>query len=70
MAFAYNENDFALYANGNLIGSDTSGSVPTCDSFDFGLGPYGAGYAAKRTKQTILFPTRLTNAELAALTTI
>jgi len=70
MAFAYNENDFALYANGNLIGSDTSGSVPTCDSFDFGLGPYGAGYGAKRTKQTILFPTRLTNAELAALTTI
>ena len=70
MAFAYKENDFVLYANGSLIQADTSGSVPVCDSYDLGLGPYGAGLAAKRTKQTILFPTRLSNTELAALTTI
>ena len=70
MAFAYKENDFALYANGNLIDTDTSGSVPTCDSYDFGLGPYGAGFSGKRIKQSLLFTTRLSNDELAELTTI
>jgi len=70
MAFAYKENDFALYANGSLIGSDTSGSVPACDSYDLGLGPYGAGFSAKQTKQTALFNERLSNAELATLTTL
>ena len=70
MAFAYKENDFVLYANGNLIGADTSGSVPTCDTYDLGLGPYGTGYSPKRTKETTLYNTRLSNAELQALTTI
>ena len=71
MAFAYKENDFVLYANGSLIGSDNSGSVPACSSLDLGLGPYGVGqFGPKRTKQTLLFPTRLTNAQLAELTTL
>ena len=70
MAFAYKENDFALYANGSLIGSDTSGSVPACDSYDLGLGPYGVGFSGKQTKQTALFNERLTNEELATLTTL
>ena len=70
MAFAYKENDFALYANGSLIGSDNSGSVPACDSYDLGLGPYGVGFSGKQTKQTALFNERLSNAELATLTTL
>jgi len=70
MAFAYKENDFALYANGNLIQADTSGSVPSCDSYDFGLGPFGSGFSAKQTKKTMLFKTRLTNTQLAELTSI
>ena len=71
MAFAYKENDFVLYANGSLIGSDNSGSVPASSSLDLGLGPYGVGqFGPKQTKQTLLFKTRLTNQELQDLTTL
>ena len=31
IAFAYKNNDFALYINGVLAGTDTSGTVPTCN---------------------------------------
>ena len=29
-ALAYKQNDFAFYLNGNLVGVDNSGNVPTC----------------------------------------
>ena len=73
IAVAYKNNDFALYVNGVLRGSDTSGTVPTCSNL--GLGNYYNGGApaavnAKSIKQALLFKTRLTNAQLAELTTI
>jgi hypothetical protein len=62
VAFAYKANDFVLYVNGVLRASTTSGPVPTCSQvlLDHPL----------LTNEAVLFPTRLTNAELASLTTI
>jgi hypothetical protein len=68
IAFAYKQNDFVLYANGTQIGTDTSGTVPACDAFY--LGYYNGTFMPLQTNQAVLFPTRLTNAELASLTTL
>jgi hypothetical protein len=68
IAFAYKQNDFVLYANGTQIGTDTSGTVPACDAFY--LGYYNGTFMPLQTNEAILFKTRLTNAELASLTTI
>jgi hypothetical protein len=70
MAFAYKANDFAAYINGQLIGTDNSGAIVGLSELYFSY-PYGSGYNFPNTmNQAILFPTRLTNAELASLTTI
>ena len=67
IAGAYKANDFVLYVNGTQIGTDTSGTIPTCNYLDL----FGFGDAQPfQNNQTALFPTRLTNAELASLTTI
>jgi hypothetical protein len=70
-AIAYKANDFAFYINGSLVGSDVSGSVPTCGAIR--MENYNAvpTYQEKTAiKQMALFQERLTNAELATLTTI
>ena len=71
IAFAYKANDFALYVNGSQIGTDTSGSVPALNEVflgkRFGTDTY---IQADGTKQAVLFDTRLTNSELATLTTL
>ena len=68
MALAYKANDFALYVNGVSRGTDSSGSVPTCSRLQLGNGVLGPSDG--KTNQAVLFKTRLTNAELASLTTI
>ena len=67
IAAAYKANDFVLYVNGAQIGTDTSGTVPTCSQI--GLFNYDTSQSM-RYNQVALFPTRLTNAELATLTTL
>ena len=70
IAVAYKLNDFAFYVNGVQVAVDTSGAVPTSMSvFKFEDGAGGNVFFGK-VNQAILFPTRLTNAELATLTTI
>ena len=64
IAFAYKLNDFVIYVNGTLGGSDTSGTVPACSEMQIAPN-WGNG-----VNQAILFKTRLTNAELASLTTL
>jgi len=67
IAAVYKENDFALYVNGVQIGTDNSGTVPACSQ----LGLFA--YAQTQTviyNSAILFPTRLSNTDLAALTTL
>tara|TARA_R110000764_G_C10952724_1_gene377373 strand:- start:76 stop:1080 length:1005 start_codon:yes stop_codon:yes gene_type:complete len=70
VAYAYAANDFVLYMDGVQIGTDNAGSVPSCSLV--GLNGYtGANdFAEAKKSQAIVFKTRLTNAELAALTTI
>jgi len=68
-AFAYKQNDFAFYVDGNLIGTDTSGNVPTCS--EVYLGRYIDGVDREVSKKSFaLWKTRLTNTQLAQLTTI
>jgi len=70
IALAYKANDFAVYLDGALVHSDTSGSVPACSKLNVGSYvndglPFNNGI-----NQAALFKTRLTNTELAALTTL
>ena len=70
-ALAYKENDFAFYLNGSQIATDNSGTIPALSTINVGGFTYASGYPqADGIKQTLLFKTRLTNAELAALTTL
>ena len=69
VAFGYKANNFVLYVDGALVGTDTSGTVGAQDSFGLQYGTsqfIGQQYVS----QALLFTTRLTNAQLAELTTI
>jgi hypothetical protein len=71
LAFVYKNNDFAFYRNGTQIGVDTSGTVVSgFDRLYLGCYTNGALQLNDRINSAVLFPTRLTNAELASLTTI
>ena len=73
VAFAYANNDFQLYVNGVSAGSDTSGIVQSglSDVFIGNLdGSTNSAFIATKCSQAMLFPTRLSNEELAALTTL
>ena len=65
-ALAYKLNDYVLYVDGVNVGVDTSASVPATSQFDL----FRTNGGLLNYKQATLFKTRLTNAELAALTTI
>ena len=67
IAAVYKANDFALYINGTQIGTETSGSVVACGEVYFDYQNYVGKYS---TDQVALYKERLTNAELATLTTI
>lgn len=69
VAIVWANNDFAMYINGTLIGTDTSGNAPTPTKLWLGRYTFG-DYKGATIKQTLLFPTRLTNDELAELTTL
>jgi hypothetical protein len=70
MAFAYAQNDFAFYINGTQIGIDGSGNIPSgLDRIIFGRGDQNSSvFFEGNVSQTLLFKTRLTNAQLAELT--
>ena len=69
-ALAYKQNDFAFYINGQQIGTDINGVVQPTSEFYFTYNQL-AGYSFPlNISQALLFKTRLTNAQLAELTTI
>ena len=68
IALAYASNDFALYVNGVSRGTDSSGSVPTCSRLQMGNGALGPSDG--KVNELVLFPTRLSNSELASLTSL
>jgi hypothetical protein len=73
IAIAYKANDFVFYINGVQIGSDNSGSISgTISRLDLGsIGYTGLSTIDRQTiSQALLFKTRLTNAQLAELTTL
>jgi hypothetical protein len=67
IAFVYGQNDFRLYRNGSLIGTDTSGTFTGTFS-DIALN--SVINQANAFNQILLFKTKLTNAQLAELTTL
>jgi hypothetical protein len=68
-AIAYATDDFVFYVDGVQVGTDTSGTPSGYNTF--GLQYYSSNYQGQqKVNQVAIFPTRLTNAELASLTTI
>ena len=66
IAVAYKLNDYRLYINGTEVAVDSTALVPTCSRID--VGSLLATGNESSVKQAILFPTRLSNSDLAALT--
>ena len=71
LGLAYKSGSYAAYVDGVQIAVDTNAANPPTTSI-FSLGGNATGFTAitKNTKQALLFKTRLTNAELAELTTL
>jgi hypothetical protein len=65
VAVAYASNDVIVYQNGVSKGTDTSYTPITFSDLYL---QYTDVFGKTQTKQTILFPTRLSNSDLAALT--
>jgi hypothetical protein len=69
-AFGYKDNNFTLFLDGTEIGTDTSGAV-SGSLTEFGLNYYDNFYRGKQyVNAAALWKTRLTNTQLAQLTTI
>jgi hypothetical protein len=68
-AIAYKQNDFAFYLNGAQIAVSNTGTVPACSVISYDAGGDTSPFLG-RNNQAALFPTRLTNAQLAQLTTL
>jgi hypothetical protein len=66
IAFGYILNSLILYINGVSIGTDLTSTIPTCDRLSLTVSNTGS----IETNNFILFPTKLTNSELASLTTL
>jgi hypothetical protein len=71
IALGYKLNDFVLYVDGIQISTDTSGTIPTTSLIALGYLNIASGFElGDSINTTTLWKTRLTNAELAELTTI
>jgi hypothetical protein len=74
IAYAYKANNYALYINGTQIGVVTTGGALSFSSpvtiAQIGDGEAGNDELGGTIGQTLVFKTRLTNAQLAELTTL
>jgi len=69
IAIAYKNNDFSFYVNGTQVSSQSSGSIPSgLANYEFSLA--GNQIFEGNINTSALWKTRLTNAELAELTTL
>jgi len=68
VALAYNTNDFAMYVNGDLIGTDNVGTIGSMDTLDLNFNLPGVN--SYEFNSVALWQTRLTNDQLATLTTL
>jgi hypothetical protein len=69
IAGAYKQDDFVFYVNGQPVGVDNSGTIPTALAQMQFSSSATANLSIQRCRALALYTTRLTNAELAALTT-
>ena len=71
LAIGYALNDYAFYINGVQVGTDTTALVPACNAVILGSvdSLTGSGVFNDRIRAAALYTTRLTNDQLAALTT-
>ena len=69
-ALGYKNNDYVAYLNGTQVYANTTIGVPPTSNFGIGRTDQTAEESGKKVNQVALFKTRLTNAELASLTTI
>jgi hypothetical protein len=72
MAFAYKSGDFVAYLNGAQVATNsTVRSIPTCSQIDLqGGAPNASAQERANYNQALVFKTRLSNADLATLTTL
>lgn len=72
IAIAYKNNDISIYVNGVQIATDTSATIPACSNVYLGKSESLslANIINNGIKSAALWKTRLTNAELATLTTL
>ena len=70
LALAYKNNDIVFYINGIQIGVDTSATIPTCSRVDLGHNYAGVSQFSDGITNANIFKTRLSNTELAQLTTL
>jgi hypothetical protein len=71
IAIGYKQDDFAVYVNGSQTGTDNTGGVPACNQIFIGKIETTAttNQFNDRIRAAALYTTRLTNSELADLTT-
>jgi len=70
LALGYANNDVALYINGTQIATDSSATIPTLSQIRLNTFWNGNFPDSSSVNQLLLFKTRLTNTQLAELTTI
>jgi len=71
MALGYKNGDFALAINGVIVGTSTNaGAIPSMTSFRLNSNSLGGLVGQENVQSIALFPTRLSNSELAQLTTL
>ena len=69
-ALAYKTNDVAYYINGVQIGVSTSATMPTTNQINIGSLNFLTAPLQGTISESVLYTTRLTNAQLATLTTL
>ena len=69
LGIGYKANDFVFYSNGIQLSTDNSGTVPTCNDIVLFNSAYSQNQALNYNSVQ-LYKTRLTNTELAQLTTL
>jgi hypothetical protein len=72
IAYAYKSGDWALYINGVQKSTRTDASIPAVSQFNFNSDAFGAAVAKMENKFNAVaaYPVRLSNSELASLTSL
>jgi hypothetical protein len=70
VAYAYKSGDFALAVNGSVVASGTTAFTFTSSLNTLGTSESTVGVVMNRLRSAALYTTRLTDSELAALTTL